>query len=64
MVFPGIVRILGFLVKSLNKSDYPPRSKKILTALKSLNSTKETKHQLGGCLLVSMNNYIIVEKSL
>ena len=58
------IRVLGFVIKSLNKLDYPPRSKKILTALKSLNSTKEIKHQLGGCLLVSMNNYIIVEKSL
>ena len=28
------IRILGSVIKSLNKLDYPPRSKKILTALK------------------------------
>ena len=58
------IRTLGFVIKSLNKSDYPPRSKKILTALKFLNSSNEHKHQLGGCLLVSRNNYIFIEKSL
>jgi len=58
------IRILGFVIKSLNKYDYPPRSKKILTALKFLNSSKETKHQLGGCSLINRNNYIYVEKSL
>ena len=58
------LRVLGFVIRSLNKSDYPPRSKKIFTALKYLNSTKETKHQLGGCLLTSKNKYVNVEKSL
>ncbi len=58
------LRVLGFVIRSLNKSDYPPRSKKIFTALKYLNSSKEIKHQLGGCLLVNRNKYIYVEKSL
>ena len=58
------IRTLGFVIKSLNKQDYPPRSKKILTALKFLNSSREIKHQLGGCLLASRNNYIFIEKSL
>ena len=58
------LRLLGFVIRSLNKSDYPPRSKKIFTALKYLNSSKEIKHQLGGCLLISRNKYICIEKSL
>ena len=58
------IRILGFVIKSINKSDYPPRSKKILIALKFLNSPKEIKHQLAGCLLINKKNNIYVEKSL
>jgi len=57
------LRVLGFAIRSLNKSDYPPRSKKIFTALKYLNSSKEIKHQLGGCLLINRDKYIYVEKS-
>ena len=58
------LRVLGFVIRHLNKLDYPPRSKKMLTALKFLNSSKEIKHQLGGCLLINRKKYIYVEKSL
>ena len=58
------IRILSFAIKSLNKLDYPPRSKKILIALEYLNSKREIKHFLGGCLLISSNNNIYIEKSL
>ena len=58
------IRILGFVIKSLNKLDYPPRSKKILTALEFLASFRGKKYQLGGCLLINSNKYINVEKSL
>ena len=58
------LRTLGLVIKSFNKSDYPPRSKKILNALKFLNTSKNVKHQLGGCLLNSRKNYIFIEKSL
>ena len=57
------LRTLGLVIKSFNKSDYPPRSKKILNALKFLNTSKDVKHQLGGCLLNSRKNYIFIEKS-
>ena len=57
------IRVLGFVIKSLCKLDYPPRSKKILTALKFLNASKETKHHLAGCLLINRNNYVFVEKT-
>ena len=55
------LRVLGFTIRNLNKLDYPPRSKKIFTALKYLNSPKEIKHQLGGCLLTNRNKYIFIE---
>ena len=58
------IRILGFAIKSLNKLDYPPRSKKILIALEYLNSKREIKHFLGGCFITNRNNNIYVEKSL
>ena len=58
------MKILGSVIKLLNNLDYPPRSRKILTALKFLNSTKDVKHQLGGCQLKSKNNYLYVEKTL
>ena len=58
------IRILGSVIKSLKKLDYPPRSKKILNALKTLSSSREISHQLGGCILTSRNNCIYLEKSL
>ena len=57
-------RIINNIVKKRSNSYYPPRSKKIFTALKYLNSSKEIKHQLGGCLLISRNKYIYIEKTL
>ena len=57
------IRILGFVIKSLNKLDYPPRSKKISNALKFLKKSDDIKHQLGGCTITTRNNYIFVEKS-
>ncbi len=58
------IKTLGHVIKSLNRLDYPPRSKKLLIALKSLKSSEDTKYQLGGCLLINRNNHINVEKSL
>ena len=58
------LKVLGFVIKTLNKLDYPPRSKKIFIALKYLNSSREMKYQLGGCLLISKNKYIFIEKTL
>ena len=57
------LKILGFLIKSLSKSYYPPRSKKVFTALRFLNLPKEIKYQLGGCILINKKNFIYVEKA-
>ena len=56
------IKILGFIIKSLNKLDYPPRSKKIILALKILDSANVIKYQLGGCSLISKNSHIYIEK--
>ena len=53
------LKILGFLIKKINKLDYPPRSKKIFTALNFLDLHKEKKYKLGGCTLISRNNKVV-----
>ncbi len=58
------LKILGNVIKSLKKSDYPPRSKKLLNALQFLNSAQKTKYHLGGCSLISKDRDIDIEKSL
>ena len=43
---------------TINKADYPPRSKKIFNLLKILSLTKNCNHQLGGCLVISNKNHV------
>ena len=57
------IKILGFAIKSLSKSEYPPRSKKIINAIKFLNSKSEMKYHLAGCCLISKNSHIIIKKA-
>ena len=56
------LRVLSFVIKSINKAEYPPRSKKIFNALKILNSPKKCNYQLGGCLIMSGKNHINIKK--
>ena len=56
------LRVLGSVIKSVTKSYYPPRSKKILTALNFFNLSYGNKYQLGGCSLISENNHLKVHK--
>ncbi len=56
------LKILSFVIKSINKSDYPPRSKKIFNAIKILNLSKNRNYQLGGCLIISNKNHINIKK--
>ena len=58
------IKILGKIIKSIKKTEYPPRAKKLQTALKFLNTRRDSKRQLGGCSLISKNNHIIIHKSL
>ena len=57
------LRVLGFVIKSLNKSDYPPRSKKIINALKFLNIKSEMNYHLAGCWMISKKSHIYIKKA-
>ncbi len=57
------IKILGFVIKSLSKSDYPPRSKKIINALKFLNIKSEMNYHLAGCWMISKKSHIYIKKA-
>ena len=57
------LRVLGLVIKSINKSYYPPRSKKIVNALKFLSIKQGKKYHLGGCRLLSSSKYINIQKT-
>ena len=57
------IKILGFVIKSLSKSDYPPRSKKIINALKFLNTKREMNYHLAGCWMISKKSHIYIKKA-
>tara|TARA_Y200000002_G_scaffold214433_1_gene176984 strand:- start:822 stop:1865 length:1044 start_codon:yes stop_codon:yes gene_type:complete len=56
------LRVLSFVIKTIKKADYPPRSKKIFNVLKILSLTKNCNHQLGGCLIISNKNHVNIKK--
>ena len=58
------LKLLSMVIKNFSKSYYPPRSKKVLNALKRLNSSKKTKLTLGGCLLEKSGNYLYITKEM
>ncbi len=57
------LRILGSVIKQINKSYYPPRSKKLETALNFLKSSQGKQYQLGGCWLKDRSNGINIQKA-
>ncbi len=56
------LRVLSFVIKSINKKEFPPRSQKIFNALKILSSSKNCNYQLGGCLIISSKNQVNIKK--
>ena len=56
------LKTLGYVIKDFSNSYYPPRSKKILNALKRLNSTRRVKLTLAGCLLEKSGDYLSIRK--
>ena len=56
------LKTLSYAIKDFSKSYYPPRSKKILTVLNKLDSTKKAKLTLGGCFLEKSGNYLSIKK--
>ena len=57
------LRTLGFMIKSLNNSEYPPRSKKLFTALELMRISKKIKYSLSNCYLKVANGQVKIEKA-
>ena len=58
------LRVLGFVIRSLNKSDYPPRSKKVTNLISRLKKNKFSKSTLGGCIVEDRDNFVLTLKIL
>ena len=58
------LKILGLIIQKLNLKDYPPRSKKLLYAIKIFDSGKIKRYSLGGCLIRLQKSLIIIEKEV
>jgi len=43
---------------------YPPRSKKVISLINRIKSSKFTKSTLGGCIVEEKNNFILISKEL
>ena len=56
------LRTLGYAIRDFSNSYYPPRSKKILNALKRFNSKKRVKLTLAGCFLEKSGDYLSIRK--
>ncbi len=56
-------KVFSYLIKLSSKSYYPPRSKKIFTALNFLNNSKDVSYSLGGCQIVTEKNHVFIQKN-
>ena len=55
-------KILSMAFKNQSKTYYPPRSKKILNVVNQIQSSKEMKLTLGGCIVKKSKKQIILER--
>ncbi len=58
------LKTLGLAIRDFSKTYYPPRSKKVLNALKRLNSPKRVKLTLAGCFLEKSGDYLSIRKEV
>ena len=58
------LKILSNSIKSLTKSYYPPRSKKIVKMIERFKRTLVNKSTLGGCLITKRGKLMILEREL
>ena len=56
------LKIISKAIKSFSKSYYPPRSEKILRLIKAIESNKQKRLTLGGCLVEKIGNFIEIQK--
>ena len=58
------LKLLGKVLKNYTKSYYPPRSKKVLSLINSINSKKQKKFTLGGCIIEKSGNLLSIKKEV
>ena len=58
------LKTLSHTIRDFSKSYYPPRSKKILNALKRFDTNKKVKITLAGCFLEKSGNYLSIRKEI
>ena len=58
------LKTLGLAIRDFSKTYYPQRSKKVLNALKRLNSPKRVKLTLAGCFLEKSGDYLSIRKEV
>ena len=56
------IKVIKRTIKEISKSYYSPRSQKIINLIKRLEKPYESKSTLGGCLIIKLQNHIILEK--
>tara|TARA_B100001540_G_scaffold316110_1_gene345093 strand:+ start:1002 stop:2024 length:1023 start_codon:yes stop_codon:yes gene_type:complete len=58
------LKVLSHEIKDFSKSYYPPRSKKVLYALKKVESLDRVKLTLGGCFLEKRGDFLSIKKEI
>jgi|TARA_B110000902_G_C14212639_1_gene551931 tRNA(Ile)-lysidine synthase len=58
------LKILSNCIKSISKSYYPPRAKKIIKLLNTIKPSKKLKATLGGCVIEKIHNKLVVYKEV
>ena len=56
------IRIISQTLKNFTKDYYPPRSKKVLALINAINSKKQKKFTLGGCIIEKLGNLLSIKK--
>ncbi len=58
------LKVLGHVIKKFSNSYYPPRSKKIMNLIKSIELKKINKLTLGGCIIKKSGDYLTLTKEI
>ncbi len=58
------MRVFKKTIKDFTNSYYSPRSKKILQLINQIESKKDAKLTLGGCVIFRQKNHIILKKEI
>tara|TARA_B110000971_G_scaffold41945_1_gene41231 strand:- start:11 stop:1033 length:1023 start_codon:yes stop_codon:yes gene_type:complete len=56
------LKVFSNCIKNFSKNYYPPRAKKMVNLLNRINSYKELKATLGGCMIEKVHNNLVIYK--